>query len=64
MLRLDHIRAQRALHELKPLLVQVASQAAATPYRAMRSFAPAIDVMQMHHERASVRLRVGATTSP
>jgi urease accessory protein len=56
ILRLDHVRAQQVLHELKPLLVQVAREAATTPYREMRSFAPAVDVMQMRHERAPVRL--------
>jgi urease accessory protein len=55
-LRLDHVLAQQFLHELRPLLAQVAGEAAGTPYTEIRSFAPAVDVMQMRHERASVRL--------
>lgn len=56
MLRLGHVEAQDILHRLKPVLGVLAQQAAATPYEEMRTFAPAIEIMQMRHERASVRL--------
>lgn len=53
---IDHTFAQRTLHELGPLLSELGEQAAATPYPDMGGFAPLIDIMQMRHERAHVRL--------
>lgn len=56
MLRLGHIETQQMLHRLKPLLGALAHQAACTGYEELYTFAPAIDIMQMRHERATVRL--------
>lgn len=55
-MRLDHIQAHNILHRLKPRLAVLAQQASETSYHDMTSFAPAIDIMQMQHERATVRL--------
>ena len=52
----DHTFAQRTLHALAPLVHQAGEQAAATDYRDIGAFAPVIDIMQMHHEQAYVRL--------
>jgi urease accessory protein len=53
---IDHTFAQQTLRDLRPVLGAVAEQAAALDYREMGAFAPSIDVMQMRHELASVRL--------
>lgn len=55
-MRLGHADAQVILHALKPVLLRVAREAAATDYHDMYASAPVIDVMQMHHARADVRL--------
>jgi len=52
----DHTFAQRTLHELGPRLREVAERAAATAHQDMGGFTPLIDIMQMRHERAHVRL--------
>lgn len=54
--RLDHAQAQSVLHALKPLLAETAREAARTGYQDMRASAPLVDIMQMQHERARVRL--------
>jgi urease accessory protein len=56
LMRLDHLRSQAIVHRLKPLIATTAADAAATPYQEMRSFAPAIEIAQMQHERANLRL--------
>ena len=55
-LRVDHVQVQGVLRRLLPAIEQAASLAAATPFAEMRAFAPAIEVAQMRHERADVRL--------
>jgi len=56
ILSLDHVRSQAILHQLKARLVAVAHEAAETPYLDMWTFAPAVDLHQMRHERAELRL--------
>ncbi|MGH8900950.1 MAG: urease accessory protein UreF [Egibacteraceae bacterium] len=55
-MRLGHAQAQGILHRLKPVIGVLAQQAARTGYQDMCTFAPAIEIMQMRHERAEVRL--------
>jgi urease accessory protein len=55
-LRIDHAQVQSALRRLLPVVQQAASAAIATPFVQMRAFAPAIEIAQMQHERAGVRL--------
>lgn len=55
-MRLGHTDAQTILHRLKPTLIRMAGEAVATPYQDMYATAPLIDVMQMHHAQAYVRL--------
>ncbi|MGH8895810.1 MAG: urease accessory protein UreF [Egibacteraceae bacterium] len=56
MLRLGHTQAQGILRRLGPSLDALAQQASCTSYEDMRAFAPAVEIMQMRHERADVRL--------
>ncbi len=56
ILPIDHVRSQEILHRLKPVVAAVAREAAGTPYEDMWTFAPAIDLNQMRHERAEIRL--------
>lgn len=55
-LRAGHTSVQVALRRARPLIVEAAREAAATDYEEMWSFAPCIEVMQMNHSRAEVRL--------
>ena len=55
-LRIDHAQVQSVLRRLFPIVQQAAATAAATPFAEMCSFAPAIEIAQMQHERAEVRL--------
>jgi urease accessory protein len=53
---IDHTFAQQTLQELRPVLRQAAGLATSTHYQDMGAFAPLIDIMQMRHERAHIRL--------
>jgi urease accessory protein UreF len=55
-LRIDYAEVQAALRRLMPAMERTATMAAATPVEEMRAFAPAIDIAQMWHEHAEVRL--------
>jgi len=57
-LRIDHQQVQSVLRSLLPAIETAASVAVATPFEEMHSFAPAIEIAQMRHERAEVRLFV------
>jgi urease accessory protein len=56
MMRVAHTQAQGVLHRLGPVLGVLAQRAARISYQDMCAFAPAIEIMQMRHERAEVRL--------
>ena len=58
LMRIDHAQTQAILRRLKPLIAHIAAEAAATSYQEMYSFAPSIEIAQMRHERAEVRLFV------
>jgi urease accessory protein len=53
---IDHTFAQQTLHELIPVLQNTAEMAAGTSWQDMGAFAPVIDIMQMRHEQADIRL--------
>jgi urease accessory protein UreF len=55
-MRVGHLQVHGVLHRLGSVLALVARQAARTSYQDMCTFAPAIEIMQMRHERAEVRL--------
>jgi urease accessory protein len=56
LIRLDHAQAQQIILRLKPLIVDQAADAARRSYLDMWSFAPAIEIMQMQHERSHLRM--------
>lgn len=47
---IDHIAAQKMLHELRPAIVRIAAENIDKPLDLMWQFAPGIDVTQMEHE--------------
>lgn len=56
LMRLDHLTTQAILSRLRPDLAALAASAEVRPWRAMRTFAPQLEVAAMAHERARVRL--------
>lgn len=54
--RLSAFRAQRALHELEPALVEAAAEAVGLSLDDLRSFSPELDVYALRHRRAETRL--------
>jgi urease accessory protein len=52
----DHRGAQRLLHEIKPVIVDVAHAAAESDAHEIGGCLPLADILAMHHERADVRL--------
>lgn len=53
---IDHVAAQKMLHELGPAIVTVARENVDKPLEQMWQFAPAIDVTQMEHERLDSKM--------
>ncbi|SEP21882.1 UreF protein [Halogranum amylolyticum] len=58
LLRLGHTDTQRLLHALKPVVADLVDDYETRPLDEVRSFAPMVDVLSMHHERAERRLFV------
>lgn len=56
LIRLDHVEAQAIIHRLRHDLTGVADIAMRLPVDDMHAFAPMVDIMQMQHERARMRL--------
>jgi urease accessory protein len=56
IVRMDHAQAQVILQQMRPSVAAVAARAARTSYLDMVAFAPRVDIMQMRHVEASVRL--------
>lgn len=54
--RLGHTEIQEVLVDLRPVLVEVCERYAGRDLAAMRSFAPAVELMGMGHENADRRL--------
>ncbi|GAB1815262.1 urease accessory protein UreF [Mycobacterium sp. MUNTM1] len=52
----DHIRAQRLLRDVVPVIAEVARQALSRPLAELGACAPLADVMSGRHERADARL--------
>lgn len=55
-MRIGHTQVQGILRRLGPVIGDLAQQAAHTSYEDLWASAPAIEIMQMRHERAEVRL--------
>jgi urease accessory protein len=56
LLRIDHQQTQTVLRRLAPRLAAIAAGAVATDWRRLQPAAPYLDVLQMRHEEAHVRL--------
>jgi urease accessory protein len=56
LLRVDHQQTQTILRRLAPRLAAIAAGAAAADWRRLQPAAPYLDVLQMRHEGAHVRL--------
>jgi urease accessory protein len=52
----DHRGAQRLLHEIKPVIADVARAAADSDVYEIGGCLPRADILAMHHERADIRL--------
>lgn len=53
---IDHIAAQKLLHELKPAIARVVRDNVKKPLADMWQFAPAIEIAQMEHERMDSKM--------
>jgi urease accessory protein len=53
---IDHRRAQHLLHEIKPVIIEVAHAVADRDVREIGGCLPLADIMAAHHERAEIRL--------
>ncbi|MEI8241608.1 MAG: urease accessory UreF family protein, partial [Actinomycetota bacterium] len=56
LMRLDHVEAQLIIHRLHKDMTEVADKAMTLRVEDMQAFAPTVDIMQMQHERARMRL--------
>lgn len=53
---IDHVAAQKMLHELRPALVAIVEENIGKPLDLMWQFAPGIDITQMEHERLDSKM--------
>lgn len=53
---IDHLAAQKLLHEVRPVAAEAAQAAADGDVAAISSCTPHVDVMSMRHEQAELRL--------
>lgn len=53
---IDHVVAQKMLHDLKPTIVTVIQENVDKPLDQMWQFAPGIDITQMEHERLDSKM--------
>lgn len=53
---IDHVAAQKVLHALKPAIAKAVQENAGRPLEEMWQFAPAIDILQMEHERMDSKM--------
>jgi urease accessory protein len=53
---IDHVAAQKMLHELKPAIAYAVRDNVRRPLAGMWQFAPAIDIAQMEHERMDSKM--------
>jgi urease accessory protein len=56
LIRLDHVEAQTIIHRLQQDMTEAADIAMGLRVDDMHAFAPLVDIMQMQHERARMRL--------
>lgn len=56
LLPVSHRDVQGALHRLRPIIAELALEAAATPFDGLRSFHPLQEIASMRHRTAPVRL--------
>lgn len=52
----QHYQAQKIIHELKPLISQIASENLDKSTKDVWQFAPHLEILQMHHERMDSKM--------
>lgn len=52
----QHHQAQKIIHDLKPLIAQIVSECVDKPAKDAWQFAPHLEILQMHHERADSKM--------
>jgi urease accessory protein len=53
---IDHVAAQKMLHELGPAIASISQENIDKPLDLMWQFAPGIDITQMEHERLDSKM--------
>jgi len=52
----QHYQAQKIIHELKPLIIQIVGESLNKSTKEIWQFAPHLEILQMHHERADSKM--------
>ena len=52
----QHYQAQKIIHELKPLIIQIVSESIDKSTKDIWQFAPHLEILQMHHEREDSKM--------
>ncbi len=52
----QHHQAQKIIHDLKPLIAQIVSECIDKPAKDAWQFAPHLEILQMHHEKADSKM--------
>jgi urease accessory protein len=55
---LQHYDGQRIIHDLKPLIVETVKKNIDRPLTSIWQFAPAIDIIQISHERSRSKMSI------
>ncbi len=53
---IQHHQAQKIIHELKPLIIQIVSESIDKSTKEIWQFAPHLEILQMHHERMDSKM--------
>ncbi len=52
----QHYQAQKIIHDLKPLIIQIVSESLDKSTKDIWQFAPHLEILQMHHERMDSKM--------
>ncbi len=53
---IQHYQAQKIIHELKPLIIQIVNESLEKSTKEIWQFAPHLEILQMHHERMDAKM--------
>ena len=53
---IQHHQAQKIIHDLKPLIIQIVSECLDKSTKEIWQFAPHLEILQMHHERMDSKM--------